>query len=259
MRSLQPRPRQDPVSCNLCRSKKLKCDRQWPCSNGQSRHLACESQGERPLHVEQVGDDDALRSENKSMKARLARLEQAVFGQPSSNAHVALNHASQSTAVATPARLKTDDEKAHEDTDWLEFNQRNRLVLTFGQLPQFTDPYILSIKTIDQIVLGHPDASTYRKINLPTREVAMELLDTYAKHLDAVQHIMHIDSTMRAFDQAYTQLEAGQNVEPGVVMLILAVCTSLGFYSTTGFRRGTAVFRDYATALKVLRSLIFKG
>ena len=118
-RTLYPRPRQDPVSCNLCRSKKLKCDRQWPCSNCQSRHLTCEYKGERP-HIADTVDDEALRAENKAIKARLARLEQAVFGQQSFNGHVASNHASISTAASTPSRLKTDGEKAHEDSDWLE-------------------------------------------------------------------------------------------------------------------------------------------
>lgn len=34
-------PRQDPVSCQSCRKKKLRCDRQQPCSNYQSRRIAC--------------------------------------------------------------------------------------------------------------------------------------------------------------------------------------------------------------------------
>lgn len=34
-------PRQDPVSCQSCRKKKLKCDRQHPCSNCRSRRILC--------------------------------------------------------------------------------------------------------------------------------------------------------------------------------------------------------------------------
>ena len=34
-------PRQDPVSCQSCRKKKLKCDRQQPCSNCRSRRILC--------------------------------------------------------------------------------------------------------------------------------------------------------------------------------------------------------------------------
>jgi hypothetical protein len=34
-------PRQDPVSCQSCRKRKLKCDRLLPCSGCSSRHLEC--------------------------------------------------------------------------------------------------------------------------------------------------------------------------------------------------------------------------
>jgi hypothetical protein len=38
----QPRARrQDPVSCNFCRLKKLKCNRQSPCSNCVTRKVEC--------------------------------------------------------------------------------------------------------------------------------------------------------------------------------------------------------------------------
>ena len=34
-------PRQDPVSCQSCRKRKLKCDRKSPCSGCSTRHLEC--------------------------------------------------------------------------------------------------------------------------------------------------------------------------------------------------------------------------
>lgn len=34
-------PRQDPVSCQTCRAKKLKCDRKQPCSNCTARKISC--------------------------------------------------------------------------------------------------------------------------------------------------------------------------------------------------------------------------
>lgn len=34
--------RQDPVSCSLCRSKKLRCSREAPCSNCRSRCVECD-------------------------------------------------------------------------------------------------------------------------------------------------------------------------------------------------------------------------
>lgn len=34
-------PRQDPVSCQSCRKRKLKCDRKTPCSGCSTRHVEC--------------------------------------------------------------------------------------------------------------------------------------------------------------------------------------------------------------------------
>jgi len=38
-------PRQQPVSCRFCRSRKLRCNRQAPCSNCLSRGIRCELDG----------------------------------------------------------------------------------------------------------------------------------------------------------------------------------------------------------------------
>lgn len=40
--SQRRRPRQLPISCQLCRSMKLKCSREQPCSNCISRNVPCE-------------------------------------------------------------------------------------------------------------------------------------------------------------------------------------------------------------------------
>ncbi|KAL4921325.1 hypothetical protein BDW62DRAFT_219478 [Aspergillus aurantiobrunneus] len=39
--SVKRHPRQDPVSCESCRKRKLKCDRQQPCASCLSRRLTC--------------------------------------------------------------------------------------------------------------------------------------------------------------------------------------------------------------------------
>jgi len=37
-------PRQRPVSCNFCRVRKLRCSREFPCSNCTSRGVQCQAQ-----------------------------------------------------------------------------------------------------------------------------------------------------------------------------------------------------------------------
>jgi hypothetical protein len=80
--SHRPRPRQDPVSCESCRKKKLKCDREMPCANCTSRGVPCEYQGRRPTTSSVAADAEdvnALRRENAAIKARIDRLEELIY------------------------------------------------------------------------------------------------------------------------------------------------------------------------------------
>lgn len=84
--STQQRSRQDPVSCESCRKKKLKCSRQHPCTNCTSRGIVCEFNrvpvGASAWVISPVaegGDFAALREENVAVKARLERLEAIVY------------------------------------------------------------------------------------------------------------------------------------------------------------------------------------
>lgn len=52
-------PRQDPVSCEFCRKKKLKCDRQQPCSSCLARRLQCSFRTNHPPIHEQNGTKPA--------------------------------------------------------------------------------------------------------------------------------------------------------------------------------------------------------
>lgn len=81
------RTRRDPLSCQMCRVKKLKCDRQQPCSNCRTRRLSCEYRRELPtttatptLRPAVDNRDDDLQAQNKALRDRVQRLEQAVFG-----------------------------------------------------------------------------------------------------------------------------------------------------------------------------------
>jgi hypothetical protein len=64
--------RQQPVSCRSCRSRKLRCDRGFPCSNCASRGVACESENAVPAHaltlnselLERVRNLERLAAEN---------------------------------------------------------------------------------------------------------------------------------------------------------------------------------------------------
>ena len=114
------RRQRDPLSCHSCRSKKLKCDRQRPCSNCTTRRLTCEYLKGRPTGASDNGvpsDDSDLYAQNLALKARVEKLEQAVFGEQSDiNVTAASTTLSSSFAAASDA----NGERAARDAQWLE-------------------------------------------------------------------------------------------------------------------------------------------
>ena len=68
------KPRQRPVSCTFCRTRKLRCSRSFPCASCTSRGLPCQ-QGlsQRQDYVENPDP------QNATVLERLKRLEDAVF------------------------------------------------------------------------------------------------------------------------------------------------------------------------------------
>lgn len=65
-------PRQRPVSCKFCRTRKLRCSRESPCSNCLSRKLTCE--------LEQPADNGSIidGADKAELLERIRKLEEIV-------------------------------------------------------------------------------------------------------------------------------------------------------------------------------------
>jgi hypothetical protein len=90
------RVRPDPVSCQSCRSKKLKCNRVQPCSNCTARGIHCK------FLVRPGGqaNTNSTSHDNAELLERIARLESMVLKQTESNSH------------GTPSSTTSDDNHA---------------------------------------------------------------------------------------------------------------------------------------------------
>lgn len=92
-------PRQRPVSCKFCRSRKLRCSRESPCTNCLSRGIACEL--EKATNEGSATDDN----EKVELLQRIRKLEAIVeqstrLGNATSN-----NNTTRPTATRTPSAL----------------------------------------------------------------------------------------------------------------------------------------------------------
>lgn len=149
-------PRQRPISCKLCRQRKLRCSRIFPCSNCTCRGLVCEHDGpptaqtsapraslaasssaNAPVAISDHGDSDLRMTEgeqsvapknvpNAELLARLEKLEALIAAQnregmlnkPEPTAYSESPAPNQSSAVASP--MSPQLQKLTDDALWLE-------------------------------------------------------------------------------------------------------------------------------------------
>lgn len=126
------RPRQAPVSCQLCRAKKLRCDRQHPCSNCSARGVTCQPQ--LPIRhdakLPKVSRRAASDGDNSEIFARLEKLENTVYGtrQPSP---LPLSSQQRYSPSTTPGANNVDEEHMTA-SKWLEgIGTRGHSVVSF--------------------------------------------------------------------------------------------------------------------------------
>lgn len=102
------RNRPDPVSCQSCRSKKLKCNRVHPCSNCTARRIACSflvpPEKHHPVTSETLSNAELLR--------RIERLEAVVLRQ---SGPAGIDPARQSDVTTTSRIASSEIEKARDE------------------------------------------------------------------------------------------------------------------------------------------------
>lgn len=122
--------RRTPVSCHFCRSRKLRCSREFPCENCSTRGINCQLEVCQPS--ESSGKKrklDPSEKDDPRVLARLRRLEDIVLGK----SHAASTSTSSETAIIrdvsllqTQANYKQEDRTRTTDAERLErewFNQ----------------------------------------------------------------------------------------------------------------------------------------
>lgn len=246
--------RQNPVSCQLCRSKKLKCDRQQPCSNCSARGVTCNfQQALLAQQGQQVAPDKeyGLVNEIPAILARLQRLEEAVASgraqplpplasRPSADVAPRLDRGQQCSSVNVPL-----DYEAH----WKEYQSfertgmRNRslvrasastlrlAVLTLIKV--FRTCRSLRVEAAEHSVTGPRVASfdhSTSSVLLPSQVDAAILLQSYFDLVNYHRHIIHSPTIRALVSTVYDSLPADEYHSPGRIALLLAIFASAAYF-----------------------------
>ncbi|KAI5927229.1 hypothetical protein F4810DRAFT_351389 [Camillea tinctor] len=233
----QVRRRQPQVSCNFCRSKKLKCDRGAPCSSCSVRGLRCSSQSEDGPSPQTTPTTET--DVNSSILSRLQKLEQAVFGSHKENVTFSIStqgryqaqtgRLEKSDAVApghgsSAADLDNERQQTAKFLDSTYTRDDDRVFIQAGELCfRITSAASLINTNKDNANASNSNGIGRKVIWMMPRDEALLLLQDFVDNPFHLLPIVHKPSTHSLIDKFYTQLEHGEAVDPKHAALILGI------------------------------------
>ncbi|KAI0438328.1 fungal-specific transcription factor domain-containing protein [Xylaria telfairii] len=231
--------RSEPVSCQLCRSKKLRCNRAEPCSNCESRNVPCQflvpPKSQRGQAAEKRQDPEII--------ARLERLESAVFteGTPGET---------RLDSQITPTSY-SEDASQYGDLQLLE----NIGVREDSLISSLSNDLAFTIRSVDTILESldnsqHVSSASQERsrnivVTFPTYNTALVLFDCFEAnvvHMCCILDLPIARSLMKSF---YTRNNRNDYVPPSQAALLLALfALSAFFYQPIGSAKILATRND---------------
>jgi hypothetical protein len=254
-------PRQEPVSCQTCRTRKLKCDRQNPCSNCLSRRVDC-------VYLAGVTSANAASSKNSyNNTTRSSALENA--------SPVAR---SQSLITSRPHELGLVERQPHAQTqarpervqsvtsilslsarDKSQLDERNSTVdrlekIVMGPrapdaLPKSASDNIISSSPSRQFVGSYPhgmgsvsygdhgwaQASSLASC-LPRESEALAMFEYYINSIDYIYHLIIHSRVRQMIDDIYANLHNHAHVNLNHLALLFGILAVTSYFqpSTSG-------------------------
>lgn len=251
-------PRQDPVSCQTCRKRKLKCDRANPCGSCTARKLECiypsresgviPSPTQTPAHDQRL--DGVLPTEASSKPSSTS---------VGSNVHPSVGHAIDNAA-----------EYESRPKSWPVNSDRQARTRS-------SDESVATVERLETIVMGHwipnavptvlrEDPATHEQItmpsstsmvtsewqqsmmakyrtlarespttinlpsHLPSEEEAMCILRYYCAHLDFQYHVVHPGRTEKQIRGIYDAVNRQRPIDLSHTALLFSITASTLYY-----------------------------
>ena len=242
-------PRQDPVSCESCRRKKLKCNRQQPCSSCVTRRLVCSYgvSGGEGTGVQRVPVQMGTTATTATNAGIGGPADEGLMG-PSSRGHEASRWPVMGV-VARPADGQTsrDRNESLETADWLEkivMGDRVTTGLSSMGGGALTGPKIQDVvsprqgSTVTAGMSGMSGQWTASQDNpatvqlgsfLPKKTEAMALFHYYTGCIDYLYHIILPRRVEEQIHGVYHGVEKGEPVDLNHLALLFSIVASALF------------------------------
>ncbi|KAI9039781.1 uncharacterized protein KD926_009124 [Aspergillus affinis] len=245
VRALGPRKiqngssRQRPVSCQFCRARKLKCNRQLPCGNCTSRGIFCQLYSQPPTD-ESVTDQDVLE--------RLRRLEELVLrshGQIPTPTPPVIDVVTQAPySVPQFHQASTEVKRLEQEcmsqdrsvSGWLYYGEEWTVDLEAQEMIQ-PDGVTFRIYPIEHRGSMSGDLSRDTSWSnamgssqgffcLPRSDEARRLLDKNIRDVTYIHHVIHVPSVRALVDGIYEDVDNRKQPKPHHVVLLYGIIAS---------------------------------
>ncbi|KAH7319368.1 hypothetical protein BKA65DRAFT_529430 [Rhexocercosporidium sp. MPI-PUGE-AT-0058] len=223
-------PNYRPVSCIFCRSRKLRCTREFPCSNCVERGISCQLRP--PSQVSTSSPlvptlPNASEVSQAEILQRLETLENIVRNQTSRSRHDVLDQPLLSPATtfpeshpATPHQLQPlAADIARLENDSLS---PDGIVFMICPIRHVSERARYIQSSMEQ---GTTSGFT-RCIWLPPYDEAKVVVEKYISNITYLHHVIHTPSLWTIVNELYTDLNQQSQIKPGHVALLLSILAS---------------------------------
>ncbi|KAF5011483.1 hypothetical protein FDECE_2402 [Fusarium decemcellulare] len=256
-------PRQRPVSCHFCRVRKLRCSRDFPCSNCTSRGVPCREPQDppratapapapKPIAKRTAGGASSASSSTEREADILSRLEKlesllavrnkqsetacqpCSTAQPSSEAPDVLPRPQPDSQQALPLNVQN----LTADALWLERS-------CLGQKPSesvLVDNIVFRTSPIRMIT--QPSSYVFQNSSVPSGFLSLEPTKCiWLPNRDETRILVN-----KLVDEVYDIIEQGTQVPLCSVFLLISICTNVTYSWTSRDNEATKLFSDYTEA-----------
>ncbi|KAI0098933.1 hypothetical protein GGR51DRAFT_576799 [Nemania sp. FL0031] len=224
--------RPEPVSCQLCRSKKLRCNRVQPCSNCESRHVPCHFLIPPPRN--QRGRTPGLQN-NTEILARIERLEAIVLAEGTSGQK---RLDSQTTLTPYSGGSAGCDVQHGRDEDLTLLE--NVGVREDSLISSLSSDLAFTIRSVDEILQERESSrdvssasgrhASKTVITLPTYKTAVMLFDCFEASVDYMCRILHLSTVKSLIKTSYIRVSRNESIPPGQAALLLSLFALSAFF-----------------------------
>ncbi|RDW68946.1 Zn(II)2Cys6 transcription factor [Aspergillus mulundensis] len=234
-----------PVSCHLCRAKKLRCDRAHPCSNCVQRKVNCVYSGQggfqsgrstTPIvkltgHRQAVSTSIVENNEN-ALQDRVRRLEEIIM-QGGNQVPQVLSTEGPPRATGVLDEDGRPDLRSNSSSQLIPLDTclRTRSGRDEDRLLQFGTPIPANSPLATLLDLNVPLLTKF----LPSLEQATDLFNHFARCLQPTFGVLHIPSTRTLMQQLYQVLLDGDEPDLASLALVYAIFAGAALAWTTEF------------------------